>query len=140
MVSLARQVLGGQAGHFDLRPLCIKGDLKNIKEYWNRFHDQLEWERGPEGTRPLHEAARHGHVEVVSFLLSKGAKINSAASFNEATPLYMASEARQKECQVLLLHHQASVEGVYETRDGAFLRVMTGADGKNSLHKRLLVV
>ena len=136
MAGIAK-VLSGP-GYFDLRPLCVKGDLKNIKEYWNRFNDQLE-QKGPEGTTPLHEAARHGHIEVVAFLLSKGANINATTSSNgAATPLYLASEAGHKNCQLILLSHQASAIDCYQTRDGPFLRVMTGEDRKiltnNNVH------
>lgn len=126
MAGLAK-VLSGP-GYFDLRPLCVKGDLKNIKEYWNRFNDQLE-QKGPEGATPLHEAAKNGHVEVVAFLLSKGANINATAN-GAVTPLYLASESGHKNCQLFLLSHQASAIDCYQTRDGPFLRVMTGEDRK----------
>ena len=122
-------------GHFDLRPLCVKGDLKNIIEYWNRFNDQIEWTQGSEGTTPLHEATNKGHGEVVQFLLSKGAKIDAVSSKGK-TALFIAGEACNSDCEVLLVNKKASLfythnsvaVSCFDTADGQFLKFITGHD------------
>lgn len=132
-----RQVLSGGSGHFDLRPLCEKGDLKNIKEYWNRFCDQLELKGGKHLSTPLHEAVRRGHFEVVEFLLSKGASKEAITSTGK-TPLYMASEGAYIDISLLLIHYKAQLVydhngrsvSCYDTNDGPSLRIVTDNDGK----------
>ena len=54
---------------------------------------------------PLHVAARYGHADVVRWLLSKGAVVNSRA-YNQFTPLHLATEP---EIVKLLIDHKADV-------------------------------
>lgn len=56
----------------------------------------------PNGNTPLSEASSGGHVEVITFLIERGANPNSKGQFDR-TPLYRASYAGHLEaCQTLL--------------------------------------
>ena len=120
------------AGPYDLHPLCAKGDLKSIQEFWNRFSDQIKLLSG--GYTPLQEAARKGHSSVVDFLLSKGAKVNALSS-NGETALYLAAEGCHTDCEVLLMAHGASIHhGVLgkkakNSRDKILLNILNGKNG-----------
>ena len=120
------------AGPYDLHPLCAKGDLKSIQEFWNRFSDQIKLLSG--GYTPLQEAARKGHCGVVDFLLSKGAKVNALSS-NGETALYLAAEGCHTDCEVLLMVHGASIHhGVpgkkaKNSRDKILLNILNGKNG-----------
>ncbi len=58
---------------------------------------------------PLHEAARHGHTEVVQLLLERGARAG-ARNKNGVTALHFAVRAGHKDASDLLLAHGASMD------------------------------
>lgn len=136
-MSVRSRLSFGGVGSFELRPLCIKGDLKNITEYWHRFSDQLEWKQGDESSTALHEAARRGYYEIVEYLLDKGAKVNVPTSTGK-TALFLAAEGCHTNCEVLLFHRGASVypsphvgfKSCLDTADGNFLKILTGLAGE----------
>lgn len=63
------------------------------------------------GYTPLHEASRHGHVEVVKELL-RHPKIDSTIKHNDGytTPLHLASLNGHVEVVKQLLHHHAAAK------------------------------
>ncbi|XP_060065720.1 ankyrin repeat, PH and SEC7 domain containing protein secG-like [Ylistrum balloti] len=81
---------------------CVGGNTEVVKLLYqagSAIHaaDEL-------GQHPLHIAAKLGHVEVVRYLLSKSAHINSSKTFDvHATPLHLAVEARQLDCVAVLV-------------------------------------
>lgn len=136
-MSVRSRLAFGGAGPFELRPLCIKGDLKNITEYWHRFSDQLEWKQGDESSTALHEAARRGYYEIVEYLLNKGAKMDVPTSTGK-TALFLAAEGCHTNCEILLFHHGASVytspydgfKSCLDAADGNLLKILTGLSGE----------
>ena len=136
-MSVRSKLSFGGAGPFELRPLCIKGDLKNITEYWHRFSDQLEWKQGDESSTALHEAARRGYYEIVEYLLSKGAKKDVPTSTGK-TALFLAAEGCHTNCEIILFHRGASVytpphdgfKSCLDAADGNLLKILTGLSGE----------
>lgn len=62
------------------------------------------FKRDQNGWRPLHEAARSGHVEVVEYLLQEGAKVNERTNNGEGgTPLWWAEKNREKNREAIEL-------------------------------------
>uniref|UniRef100_A0A7S4EQX9 Uncharacterized protein n=1 Tax=Pseudo-nitzschia australis TaxID=44445 RepID=A0A7S4EQX9_9STRA len=62
--------------------------LKEIAETQGR--DQL-FKIDHNGWRPIHEAARGGHADIIEYLVKEGAKPNERTNFNEGgSPLYWA--------------------------------------------------
>ncbi len=57
---------------------------------------------GPDGETPLHSAARHGHLQVISLLLEYGAEVNAKDS-NTCTPLWNALYHQKEPAARLLL-------------------------------------
>lgn len=77
---------------------------------------------GSSGYRPLHYAAREGHVGCVSFLLDAGARVDQATSAGNATALHRAAFTGQL--------------GVVETLLAAGANAsLRDADGETPLHK-----
>ncbi|KAK7098975.1 myotrophin-like [Littorina saxatilis] len=68
------------------------------------------------GRYPLHYAADYGQVEVIEYLLTKGAKINAPDKF-EITPLLSAVFEGHTECVRVLLKKGADKSG--KSPDGA---------------------
>ena len=126
------RAIGGPSGAFDLHPLCASGDLKSIINYWNRLCDQVELRKGEDLETPLHVAARTGQHEVLNYLLSKQANINSRDAHGR-TPLHLAALNSQLECQLLLVKHGAQLNAEDNAKmtplhmsDGPFLRLISG--------------
>jgi len=63
------------------------------------------------GWTPLHEACNHGHLEIVRFLLERGADVNHGGGKDVGglTPLHDAASAGNFEVVHVLLDHNASV-------------------------------
>ena len=85
-----------------------RGDVAAVKQClrWGadpniRRTDEQGWSR-----RPLHAAARHGHVEVLRILLDHGADANAKDSLG-STPLHQAATHWTAQMAELLLAHGA---------------------------------
>lgn len=115
-----------------------KGRLSQIKAILTGNPESVNAKDGRNIT-PLHYAAVNGHIEVVKYLIAKGAKINSRNNIG-ITPLYGAVSADRCEAVKLLIAHGANVndaanEGAVPlhaavSREIAELLVAHGADVK----------
>lgn len=85
--------------------------------------DLINASRGEEGT-PLFQAATKGQLQVATFLLDHGAKVNVAASGPEKswTPLMAAANSGHKAMVELLLDRGANVDAQSQSGDTALLR------------------
>ena len=62
----------------------------------------------PDGSSPLHYAAKHGHKEVVNILLQRGAN-NTKANEDGHTPLSLARENEQWKVVEIIQFHDAKL-------------------------------
>ena len=89
------------------------------------------------GTTPLISAA-YGNLDMVRFLLSKGALVNPSASGKETStpPLHMAARGGNREIMELLAENGAQIDAV--DQDGKTALHWAVQDGKADLAKQLL--
>jgi ankyrin repeat protein len=93
---------------FGLSPVSAaagSGDLKSLQTLLDNGGEIFD-ENWP--NQPLHAAAAQGKTEVVSFLLDKGAPINTK-DFYGRTPLILAIERGHSETALLLLKKGAHI-------------------------------
>ena len=76
------------------------------------------------GLTPLHEACRHGNVDVATLLLIAGADVNLRDEYG-TPPLYYAVASGSVACYDLLVRHGADVNAVTE-------------EGESCLHARFV--
>ena len=75
--------------------LLRDGDPDKAKQALELIKKDPKWirRRGENQLTLLHEAGRHGHVEVAKWLIENGANINATA-YNKFTPLHVTSNPR----------------------------------------------
>ena len=96
-------------GHFIKLLEDDKLTLDEVKEMVNANPGLLTAENS-DGERPLHVAAHKGSVELVNFLLAKGADVYATAwLWHGDTPLHTAAMYGQKDVVKLLLAHGVDV-------------------------------
>lgn len=90
-----------------LYPALKRGDIAQIERhiYWDADLDQPT----PDGSMPMHIAARAGRLVVVELLLKNGAKINAKDSENQ-TPMYAAMMSGRTQVAQLLIKKGAEVD------------------------------
>ena len=89
-------------------PACRAGDLATVKQL---LRDGVDVNASTEyGATALSYAADKGHVELVRFLLEKGANPNTQDTFYKSSPLSWATMNEHWEVTVLLVEHGA--EGI----------------------------
>ncbi|XP_030749323.1 tonsoku-like protein isoform X2 [Sitophilus oryzae] len=95
-------------GEWPLHVAAIKGDMK-MMEYWLNVGHPVNV-RDNAGWLPLHEAALHGHLDIVRLLLDHKAAINDrgGAECNGMTPLHDAAGNGHLEVVKLMLDRGAS--------------------------------
>ena len=88
-----------------------KGDLARIKSLLdnNRELDLDNVKTSIFGLRPLHLAAENDHVQVVEFLLAKGANVNATEREMANTPLHVAAYKGHTQIAELLLSKGADI-------------------------------
>ncbi|WAR26210.1 ANR16-like protein [Mya arenaria] len=100
MSEISRAAQSGDLGYF--REVYDKEvNISMVLEY---FHDKS-------GDTAIHFAVRHGHLELVKFLLCKGFNLETG-NFDGKRPLHEAAQAGQYECLVCLLDSGASVDSL----------------------------
>ncbi|MCW3055277.1 MAG: ankyrin repeat protein 65-like [Chthonomonadales bacterium] len=96
----------------------------NVTTHGHTFFSSAEGS-GPSNPTPLGSAAEGGHVAVIEYLLSKGAKIDGQDS-HAFTPLMWASETGGSEAVRTLLRHHANVNFKTDQGDTALNRAANG--------------
>ncbi len=122
-----------------IHELAQKGDLEGLKAFIEKNPDLVN-ARDKDGRTPLHWACRGVHLEVVRFLVDKGADVNAEDS-NKVVPLHSLAVRNSTEAIELLLARGADVDAkdygantalhhaaVNNAKDAAALLVKKGAD------------
>jgi ankyrin repeat protein len=132
-------VLGARAFVDEIHELAQKGNLKAVKTLVEQ-NPELVNARDKEARTPLHWACRGIHLEVVRFLVDKGADVNAEDS-NKVVPLHSLAVRNDTEAIELLLAKGADVDAkdygantalhyaaIYDAADAAALLIEKGAD------------
>jgi ankyrin repeat protein len=91
----------------EIHDAATKGDLTKVKALLKK--DARLLNAGDDNKKqPIHWASQHGHLEIVKFLLGRGAAVNCKNVIDE-TPLHYASALNHKEIAKLLLAKGAAV-------------------------------
>ena len=82
-----------------------RGDVEKLRALLSRRPElaHADGAGGDSGYTPLHYAAREGHAECVSLLLSRGAAVDAATSAGAATPLHRAAYTNRADVVRILL-------------------------------------
>ncbi len=104
--------------------LAAQRGLLPVMEAMTSQTDNLEFP-SPDGRRPIHEAAAHGHDEVVAWLLSKGV-MPSSVDGDGRTALHRAAIRGHTDTVALLLDRGAPLEAVDAQGNTAFLAAVDG--------------
>jgi len=111
MIALASGLLG--CGSIDvtlykkIHQASFDGNLASMEELI-KTDPQLVHATDYNGNTPLHSATLHGRVQVVKYLLEKGAKVN-VQNLAGMTPLHFAAREGFLEVATILLSHNADV-------------------------------
>jgi prolyl 4-hydroxylase len=83
-------------GNLNSHQAASNGELSGLKEIAKNKRSEL-FKADVNGWKPLHEAARGGHADVVEYLLMEGAKVNERTNNNKGgTALYWAKQKDPK--------------------------------------------
>lgn len=91
----------------DIHQAALKGDLERVKALVNEDPGLINTPGG-NGKAPLHWAAQGGHVEIVDFLIERGAVVDIQNVADE-TPLHYAAALGHSEVVKLLVEKGASL-------------------------------
>ena len=130
---------GGRAFADQIHELAQKGDLEGVKTLIGQ-NSELVNAKDKDGRTPLHWACRGVHLEVVKFLVDKGADVNAADS-NKVVPLHSLGVRNSTKAIELLLAKGAVINAkdyggntalhfaaIYNAADAAALLIDKGAD------------
>jgi ankyrin repeat protein len=103
------QLLVQRGAELNLYEACTVGELSRVKA-WIERQPELVNAYAPDGFQPLGLAAFFGQIEIVEFLLSRGAEVNSPSrNAMRVMPLHSAIANQRSEIVKLLLEHGADV-------------------------------
>ncbi len=103
------QLLVQRGAELNLYEACTVGELSRVKA-WIERQPELVNAYAPDGFQPLGLAAFFGQIEIVEFLLSHGAEVNSPSrNAMRVMPLHSAIANQRVEIVKLLLDHGADV-------------------------------
>eukprot|EP00521_Asterionellopsis_glacialis_P013568 CAMPEP_0195294354 /NCGR_PEP_ID=MMETSP0707-20130614/14738_1 /TAXON_ID=33640 /ORGANISM="Asterionellopsis glacialis, Strain CCMP134" /LENGTH=490 /DNA_ID=CAMNT_0040355299 /DNA_START=22 /DNA_END=1494 /DNA_ORIENTATION=+ len=84
-------------GSTDLHQMAQQGDLQGLQKVLKKKDKRHAEVQDMNGWRPIHEAARGGHVDIVSYLFGLGVDINARTDEGDGgTALYYAQESLGK--------------------------------------------
>ena len=86
---------------------CAAGDATSVRRYVEEGGSVNEHDG--DGVTPLHICARRGHVELMGWLLGKGADLAAKDQESGWTPLHTALYHNQIQAALLLLQHNAQL-------------------------------
>uniref|UniRef100_A0A1I7RHD0 ANK_REP_REGION domain-containing protein n=1 Tax=Bursaphelenchus xylophilus TaxID=6326 RepID=A0A1I7RHD0_BURXY len=89
-----------------------------------------------EGRTPLMEAARHGNIEIIDYLILKGVDVNKSSPNNDATALSLSCLYGHAEATKLLLMNGANPE--HTLRDSVSCIIEASRNGSTECAKLLL--
>jgi ankyrin repeat protein len=104
-------IMSGLAQSQDVFDLLRKGDVAAVKALIEKSPGLIEASDG-DGDTPLHYAAYGGNVELINYLVDKGAKLELQDA-QRKTPLHLAAMGNRRDAVSALLKRGA----VLETRD-----------------------
>ena len=126
----------------EIHDLAQKGDLEPVKALVEQ-NPELVNARDKDSRTPLHWACRGVHLEMVKFLVDKGADVNAEDS-NKVVPLHSLAVRNSAEAIKILLTKEASIDAkdyggdtalhyaaMYDAKDAVALLITKGADIEN---------
>jgi hypothetical protein len=91
-------------GNLNSHQAASGGELGALKEIAKTRGRSELFKADHNGWKPLHEASRGGHADVVEYLLNEGAKVNERTNFNVGgNALYWAQKNPKKNAKVIAL-------------------------------------
>ena len=116
---------------------CREGDLDIVKSLLEQNKLPVNYnDLGKEQT-PLHLASAEGHLEIVKYLLKKGADVN-ARDFESWTPLHCACANSQIEVIKLLCNQPKIRTNLYNGDDEGIIDVMDDEDEDYEKNKKII--
>jgi ankyrin repeat protein len=100
--------LGGLASADQIHELAQKGDLEGVRALIEKDPELID-AKDKDGRTPLHWASRGVHLELLKFLVDKGADVN-AADNNQVVALHSLAVRNDAEAIEILTAHGAHVD------------------------------
>jgi len=107
---------------------ALRGELINVKLLL-KSGANIETSKNSIQATPLNAASQSGHIDVVKYLISKGASVNSVDGTG-STPLYLASDMGHYEIVKLLLKAKANVNKIHNKSGASALTMAVDSGNK----------
>ncbi len=131
--------LAGLSFTDDIHELAQQGNLDGVKTLIEKDPELID-ARDKDGRTPLHWACRGVHLDMVKYLMEKGADVN-AEDANKVVPLHSLATRNSAEAMEILIAKEANVDaanfggntalhyaGMNDAADAAAVLVKNGAD------------